>query len=473
MSENSDDGLRRDVIWQKYAIDGLFALMLLGLLLRIYKNGSQSFWLDEMVSIDIALADGLTGLTWDLHPPLYHVILKAWLYLFGTSEAAVRSLSAFVSVFGIACVFYLGVWSRSLLAGFLAALILMLHPTSISFGQEARMYSLMEALTACTWLFFFKIVVRNSSWVPWLFSALALSLTHFFSVFVLGYQCLFLMRKKSTRKPLFVITVVMAPFLALGAMWLAGPHSIQSLSWQQLRFQMVPRFEDLLQSTFSIFGSWFSLAGFSVGLLALGWQYKKATEPGQKLPYLFLFHFLVVFVSMAAIELMLQRSLFVSRYFIFATPLFAVAAAILIDFQWRSGSRWLALVIGSLIFGGSVSRLNATYEASRPPWREVSELIAQSQNPVVFTTRTLSLRSPYFSSKSISVMSWPSTNIQNIKQQIIKGQSVWFVENYWGQLTYWEQLKQVAREEGLILEEKVFSLIEKDPIYTLRLSSSE
>jgi hypothetical protein len=331
----------------------------------------------------------------------------------------------------------------------------------------------MEALTACSWLFFYKVVITNSSWILWILSSVTLALTHFFSVFVLGCQCLFLLVKKGQRKPVWIVVVALAPFLALALMWSMGPHSVQSLSWQLLRFQMVPRIEDLLLSALSIFGSWLSFAGFGVGLLGLVWHYKKATEPGQRLPLFFCIHLLIVFTSMVFLELLLERSLFLNRYFIFATPLFAVASASLIDFHWRVGSRWVAFAIFCLILSGSLGKLGEVYAPSRPPWREVALEIGKSKDPVVFTTRTLSLRSPYFSSQNISVLSWPSLDMVKIKRTLEKGQTVWFVENYWGQVTYWDELKAAVQTEGLALEQNVFNLIEKDPIYVLKIFDSE
>jgi mannosyltransferase len=65
--------------------------------LRFFRIGSQSLWYDEGVSAG-AIGRGplaiVHGVAADFHPPLYYLLLAAWARAFGTSEPALRGLSA-------------------------------------------------------------------------------------------------------------------------------------------------------------------------------------------------------------------------------------------------------------------------------------------------------------------------------------------------------------------------------------------
>jgi hypothetical protein len=67
-----------------------------GCSLRIYDLTGKDIWVDEANGILMARS-GLRGLLehlkLDSSPPLYYLLLGAWMRLFGDSEAAVRSLS--------------------------------------------------------------------------------------------------------------------------------------------------------------------------------------------------------------------------------------------------------------------------------------------------------------------------------------------------------------------------------------------
>lgn len=67
-------------------------ILLLGLLLRGYDVGGESIWLDEAVSIrqaNLPFLEMLANIAKDNHVPLHHIILHAWIRLFGDSEISV------------------------------------------------------------------------------------------------------------------------------------------------------------------------------------------------------------------------------------------------------------------------------------------------------------------------------------------------------------------------------------------------
>jgi len=71
----------------------------LGCILR-FSTGSQ-LWLDEALTVEIArrpVGAMLNALRHDGAPPLYYLLLHAWIGVFGDGDVAVRALSGAISV---------------------------------------------------------------------------------------------------------------------------------------------------------------------------------------------------------------------------------------------------------------------------------------------------------------------------------------------------------------------------------------
>jgi hypothetical protein len=117
---------------------------------------SGSFWMDEGLSVGIAshpLTDIPGVLRRDGSPPLYYMGLHLWMQAFGRTETAVHWFSLIFSLLTIPGAMWAGwsLWGKR--AGFIGAAICALNPFLTSYGEEARMYSLMALLalfaTAC------------------------------------------------------------------------------------------------------------------------------------------------------------------------------------------------------------------------------------------------------------------------------------------------------------------------------------
>ena len=85
---------------------GLFALALLA---RLYRLDAQSLWLDEGSSWELSRAGWGFLLGELLNPsaayPLYHLLLKGWMALFGDSEAALRMPSALAGALAVPAIY--------------------------------------------------------------------------------------------------------------------------------------------------------------------------------------------------------------------------------------------------------------------------------------------------------------------------------------------------------------------------------
>lgn len=106
-----------------------------------------SYWLDEIFSV-AAARESFSGLFrhWiliDVHPPLYSILLKLWVDLFGLSEVATRSLSLLAGVMVIAVVLRM-VWARREMAAY--AILLLAMPWFVYYAQETRAYVFLYLL---------------------------------------------------------------------------------------------------------------------------------------------------------------------------------------------------------------------------------------------------------------------------------------------------------------------------------------
>jgi mannosyltransferase len=60
----------------------LLGIVLIGALLRIYHLGTQSLWLDEVISVDfgkLTVPQLIQAAARDVHPPLYYLLLHYWM----------------------------------------------------------------------------------------------------------------------------------------------------------------------------------------------------------------------------------------------------------------------------------------------------------------------------------------------------------------------------------------------------------
>src|SRR5580700_2698814 len=151
----------------------LLFILLCGTFLRFYRISQPSLWKDEIWSIETSMGRGslndrlpanfirtdqpdLTGLAaaapwcsiWThvgdiTHPPLYFVLLRWWMDLFGTGAAAIRSLSALASIASIPVFFDVCRFLHGNRISLLAAAIMALSLGQVEYAFDARAYALL------------------------------------------------------------------------------------------------------------------------------------------------------------------------------------------------------------------------------------------------------------------------------------------------------------------------------------------
>ena len=133
---------------------------------------NQSLWLDEAINVNNAAILDFKSLILnyslsDFHPPLYHLILRAWILFVGSSEVAVRIPSI---IFGVATVYVTYLLGKKLFeekTALIAATLLATSPLAIYYSQEARMYSL-AALSASLSVYFFLSLTKKDTIPLWI-----------------------------------------------------------------------------------------------------------------------------------------------------------------------------------------------------------------------------------------------------------------------------------------------------------------
>lgn len=165
---------------------------------------NQSLWLDEAITAVTVQKYGFVQLVTtfaptDFHPPLYYLLMRAWVLLLGDSEISLRLPSLLLSLLAGYWVFRAGKQLGGESVGLWSAVFLMWNPLLIYYSQEARMYSLVVTIIAANFAALINIMEGNRKKKIWLsyLSTLVLSpLTFYGSVFYLGALALFLLWRR-------------------------------------------------------------------------------------------------------------------------------------------------------------------------------------------------------------------------------------------------------------------------------------
>jgi hypothetical protein len=152
----------------------------------------------------------------DAHPPLYYLMLKGWRHIGGDSILALRALSVLFGVLSVPLIYALcgeaerlDLSARSIprswtnAGGLLSAFLLAAHGWQASYGRTARMYSVGVFLAGLSAWFLLKAVRardrRLAWWTCYGCTAALFAYTHYFALFTIFAQALFLLGLIVTR----------------------------------------------------------------------------------------------------------------------------------------------------------------------------------------------------------------------------------------------------------------------------------
>ena len=193
-------------------------LVVLGARIEFLRN---SIRLDEAQSLwqtNHSYDDLLRIIAQDVHVPLYHVLLRTWRLVLGPDVETARLLSL-VFLLAAVPVFYLV--ARKVLSrpwALFALVVFSCSPFLQWYGSEARMYSMLVLVTLVSQYFFLNVITagRTGSWIGYAATAVVGVYTHYFFVFVLVAQGLFVLAT-ARRLPRTALVRMVGVALLVGA----------------------------------------------------------------------------------------------------------------------------------------------------------------------------------------------------------------------------------------------------------------
>lgn len=367
------------------------SILLLASTLRLWNLGSESAWIDEAYSIELAkhsVIDILRGTAADQHPPLYYLLLRVWL-IFGSGVTYARLLSVIIGVINVGQVLHFGKKSAGVAIGLIGGLLVAVSPMHVWYSQEIRMYILLVSLTtassASLWWALRGIQARR--WVLYcLITTLALY-THYFAAFVLLAQGIWVLiwvwSQRATRSLWYWIgSVAVTGILFLP--WL--PVAINQTRFHTMTWVETPTL-NLIRDTLLrlIFGiavlPWpdFLLWIVTGMLLALFfWSIKNALfiSSEKNRSYFYFANWAVVpFMSITIIALIYPVYQF-KQYLIVLPPLLLVAAWISYSLPRKAGIAAMIILLVSAIASLTYQQIYLT----KDDWKSAANLIDRNSS---------------------------------------------------------------------------------------------
>lgn len=269
-------------------------------------------------------------------PPLYFIMARFWVQLFGHFPAVTRGFSALISLLAFPCIYWLCLeLFQSSLTGWVAMALIAVSPFQVLYAREARNYSLWAVfILLSSWALLRAIrVKKKSSWVVYS-TTVALGLyAHLFFVLISighGIYVLAIQSCKWTKITKAYFLASLAGFLVFTPwIWIVINYSssvTNTTGWQSER-----------KTLLSLITTW--IGNISRGFLDLGMN--SDTSSLQLIPLSILILFIVLLVSYSIYFLGKTTP---PKVWLFIFTLIAVPA--------------LSLIIPDLILGGYRSAMS-------------------------------------------------------------------------------------------------------------------
>ena len=138
-------GIERDNPWIQSGF-----LLLMASAIRSWQLGSSSLLLDEATTVLLAWEDvpSIILSTEGSSPRLFYVLLHGWIGVFGSSEVAVRALSALFGAVTVPVTYFAAriFFPTGRFVAFAAGFIVAISPLHLLYSQQCRMYTLAPLL---------------------------------------------------------------------------------------------------------------------------------------------------------------------------------------------------------------------------------------------------------------------------------------------------------------------------------------
>jgi hypothetical protein len=315
----------------------LGGITLLGLGIRLVGLTGYGIWFDEAYHIALvqqptvgAMLDAV--LSNPPSDPLYVLLLRPWVGLFGSSDGAVRLLSVLFSTATLPATYALGRALAGRGAGLLGALLFAVAPYAVELGQEAALYALAALTTtaalAAGWCW--RATGRGGA-VTVLLGIVAIYSHYVVAAILAGFAVLALVPGAGPRRvpaPRWLgahalIGAAWLPWLAVLALhWLASAQPRATLQHPATPQEVLGALVQFTSGTAVLQQGNRALAGLGLvagaGLLALGWRAGGA--PARRGLRLLIILSATIFLLPALLSALTGRWLFVPHFMLFLLP---------------------------------------------------------------------------------------------------------------------------------------------------------
>ncbi len=368
------------------SLNGLTILLLILVagLIRFTNLGADSFWLDEINTLNTSGAGYFASLNVRDHMPLLYMLTTANIQLFGINETALRLTSAVAGTISVGLMALFGMVMDRPKTGMWVALLLAFSPFHLRYSQEARHYALLMCFALTSYLMLY-LAMRQLQWRWWFAYAGAIVLalyTHYGGLIVLLTEGIIILvvalsTIKTTGRVILLRAIATGGIIGLAYLpWL--PRFMRAMSvntGSDIGIGVTGQVSLLswLQNTYLAFGfqnQWLALLALSIfviGLLLLlrtgAWMPLLFVLFGLSLPFVFIFVFQVARASLP-------------KYVIYLLPLYLFPIGVTLE---RGTKRWLSAEIGAVIMLVVVlgSTLLKEYWYVERDWRGIVSTISQ------------------------------------------------------------------------------------------------
>lgn len=327
--------------------------------------GRKGMWFDEAYTA--ALADQpfrtWAGLVAEDEPFFLLHELVVWVWArFGDSDAWLRLPSVGFAAATIGLVAYLGRRMLSAGAGITAALVLSLNAMFVSYGQEARGYSLAALAAAASSVAFVVATERDTrrGWVTYgVVAAIAVYAHLFVALVLLAHAVALAMRRPSLllRHAAVAWSVTVVLVSPLAALLLTSTNPTERSFVPELSSDSLERFALELIGGEGIRNVRTLLLLCSVAVLVVGLAVSsRSGRPDERWAVAVVLTWLVVPVAVAAV-VSVERPVLLERYLIVVLPALALAIGAALDRLGRVARAAVAVVLVALMVPSTVEYL--------------------------------------------------------------------------------------------------------------------
>ncbi len=321
----------------------LALIFILNLVFKLIYIGYPSLWYDEIISVQDTLLDFghiKHEAEWDKNPPFYHYVLWVWSKLFGISEFAVRSMSAFFSSLAAVLIYVLINKISSARNAILGVIIFSFHPFMYYYAQEARCFSFLIFLVISN-----LMLTRSFYFAPSYYKAFSLGVlnflifyTHYLAGIILFCQFVFI-AIAFRKEIMFLVLIYVTPILLVLIRFTRKQYNVLFFSQKMSKEKSNVPLADLnclAEALDRLFVSrYFVIIYLVLLIIFLYRQFWKTVGKISNEIKLKLFIAISPVVCILILYLLgMWTNVFHERYLIYTLPLLIISSVVMIERKW-------------------------------------------------------------------------------------------------------------------------------------------